>query len=51
MACRNCGKKRPKVKIASFNIRIPLKVALDSNRTKEIQGKLEIYAKQLIDNV
>ena len=51
MGCRNCGKKRAKAKIASFNIRIPMKVALDSQRTREIQGKLEIYAKELIDNV
>ena len=51
MGCRNCGKKKPKVKVALFNIRIPVKVALDSNRSREIQGKLEIYAKELIDKI
>jgi len=49
MGCQGCSKKRKKVKVASFSIRIPVESILDSNRTKEIQRKLEIYAKELIN--
>ncbi len=49
MGCKNCGKKRDLRKYATFNIRIPVEKALGANQSREIQTKLTIYAKKLIN--
>jgi len=49
MGCKNCGRKRDLRKYATFSIRIPVKKTPGTNQSREIQTKLTIYAKELIN--